>query len=156
MGWGQSIGKDALTSLIEKGHSESNFSLLRTLSFSGAGVALLILGLTPRVTASTGATFYSLVLASFAIPLWACLGFVHEYYIFIGKTSYSHYKLGRTKILIGALFLISGGSLFFSLFFFLFTLSPVAAYVYLASALISAIALFVFHVGLSKHLTSQN
>ena len=113
--------KDLISTKILRYPSESKLHMYRTLSYSAAGISLILIALLAQIWKPSKALNLSLYCAAIALPFWILLGTIYEYYILLGKQSYGHYRSTNAQIFIflgylggGVPLLIALGSLLYS------------------------------------------
>lgn len=141
---------DRFANRLRQNLSLERLMLMRNLGYGGAAACLVILlGLT-QPDRKALCLKISVISVSFALPLWLLLGIIYEYYIFLGKESYSHLhtKLSRVFVLTTAsiaglgIVLGTGGVIYF--------LMPVATYVFAGVGFIAVIFGWVFQTYLMR------
>jgi len=124
--------------------------LMRNLSYGGAAASLVILlGL---IQIGTKNTFIqvSTISISGSLPLWLLLGAIYEFYIFLGKESYPHFRKKSTLNFLGVILLLAGSGMVTSIGCILWFLLPEATYIFGTASLISLVLGGLFHTFLQR------
>ena len=119
--------------------------LMRNLSYGGAAASLVILLGLIQIGAKNIFIQASTISISASLPLWLLLGGIYEFYIFLGKESYSHFRKKSTLNFLGAILFFAGLGMITSIGCILWFLMPEATYIFGAASLISLILAGLFH-----------
>lgn len=124
--------------------------LMRNLSYGDAAASLVILLGLIQIGAKNIFLQASTASISASLPLWLLLGGIYEFYIFLGKESYPHYRKKSTLNFLGVILLFAGLGMVVSIGFILWFLLPEATYIFGAASLISLVLGGLFHFLLQR------
>lgn len=119
--------------------STERLMLMRNLCYGGAAACTVILLGLIQGGAKTMPLQISTLSIAVALPLWLLLGSIYEFYIFLGKESYLHYRKDGTLSFFHAILVVAGLGMAISVGGIIYSLMPAAAYVFGAVALVSII-----------------
>jgi hypothetical protein len=107
---------------------------MRNLSYGAAAACLAVLAGLAQVGAKSEALQLSVYGAAIALPMWLLVGGIYEYYIFLGKQSFAHYRLAAVFRFIGVPLVIASIGSFSMTCGIVWFLVPEAAYAFAASS----------------------
>lgn len=124
--------------------------LMRNLSYGGAAASLVILLGLIQIGTKNNFIQVSTISISGSLPLWLLLGAIYEFYIFLGKESYPHFRKKSTLNFLGVILLLAGSGMVTSIGCILWFLLPEATYIFGAASLISLVLGGLFHTFLQR------
>lgn len=124
--------------------------LMRNLSYGSAAASLVILLALIQIGAKNTFIQVSTISISASLPLWMLLGGIYEYYIFLGKESYPHFRKKSTLNFVGAVLFFAGLGMITSLGCMLWFLMPESTYIFGAACLISIVIFIAFHASIQS------
>ncbi|WNF48555.1 hypothetical protein RHP75_09145 [Pseudomonas sp. SG20056] len=144
--------KDLISTKILRYPSESKLQMYRTLSYSGAGISLILIALLAQIWKPSKALNLTLYCSAIALPFWILLGTIYEYYILLGKQSYAHYRSTNAQIFIFLGYLGGGIPLLVALGSLLYFINS-RSLTFFALALVATLAIaFAFTSSLTNFL----
>lgn len=124
--------------------------LMRNLSYGSAAAALVILLGLIQIGARNIFIQASTISISASLPLWLLLGGIYEFYIFLGKESYPHFRKKSTLNFLGAILFFAGLGMVVSIGSIFWFILPEAMYIFGAASLISLVLGGLFHTFLQR------
>ena len=130
--------------------SESKFHMYRNVSYGAAGILLLLIVLLAQISEGAKSLTICLYSSALGLPIWVCQGALYEYYILLGKRSYSHYRSSLGRAILGITFSLAGMSTLVSICSLLYYLDKTSLWIFFASLFTTVIVFYVFHCSLAN------
>ncbi len=137
-----------LASHLQRYPSMEKFQLVRNFALSAAGTCLVIILLIAQLGQLTTPLKIAIYASVVGMPLWFIYAVVNEFYIILGKTSFSHSKSIGAISRVAPIALVAAVSLLAAISALLWHMLPVASCIFIVMLLFSGafVAHYAFNI----------